>query len=150
LSAGGGTVTLSGGGTITLNANSFGGDGIGGSGAGATLLNEETIQGGGSIDMTFNNASTGVIDGNESGVQLVVGRNNSNGPSTNTGLMEATNGGQLAIGSLTLSNVGGTISASGTNSLVQLEGEGQGGETFTGGTWTTSSGGVIQVVDNTV
>lgn len=150
LSAGGGTVTLSGGGTVTLNANSFGGDGIGGSGAGATLLNQETIQGAGSIDLTFDNSSTGVINANQSGFQLVVGRNNTNGPSTNTGLMEATNGGQLAMGSLTLSNVGGTISASGTNSLVQLEGEGQGGETFTGGTWTTSSGGVIQVVDTTV
>jgi hypothetical protein len=150
LSAGGGTVTLSGGGTVTLNANSFGGDDIGGSGAGATLLNQETIQGGGSIDMTVNNASTGVINGNEPGFQLVVGRNNSNGPSTNTGLIEATNGGQLAMGSLTLNNVGGTIEASGTNSLVQLEGEGQGGETFTGGTWTTSSGGVVQVVDDTV
>lgn len=149
-SAGGGTVTLSGGGTVTLNANNFGGNGIGGSGAGATLLNQETIQGAGSFDMTFDNSSTGVINGNEPGFQLVVGRNNSNGPSTNTGLIEATNGGQLAMGSLTLSNVGGTISASGTNSLVQLEGEGQGGETFTGGTWTTSSGGVIQVVDNTV
>jgi hypothetical protein len=48
-----GTVTLSGHGTITLNANSFGGDSIGGS---ATLLNKSTIQGGGGFDMTFSNA----------------------------------------------------------------------------------------------
>jgi fibronectin-binding autotransporter adhesin len=139
-----GTVTLSGHGTITLNANSFGGDSIGGS---AKLSNKSTIEGGGGFDMTFNNAKAGVINANESGVQLVVGRNQNQGASTNTGLMEATDGGQLAMGSLTLNNVGGTIKASGKNSYVQLEGEGQGNETFTGGTWTTANGGVIQVVD---
>ena len=140
-----GTVTLSGHGTVTLNANSFGGDSIGGS---AKLLNKSTIQGGGGFDMTFSNATAGVINANESGVQLVVGRNQNQGASTNTGLMEATDGGQLAMGSLTLNNVGGTIKASGKNSYVQLEGEGQGGETFTGGTWTTVNGGTIQVVDS--
>jgi fibronectin-binding autotransporter adhesin len=142
-----GKVTLSGRGTITLNANSFGGDSIGGS---ATLVNKSTIQGGGGFDMTFNNASAGVINANESGVQLVVGRNQAQGASTNTGLMEGTNGGQLVMGSLTLNNVGGTVKASGKNSYVLLEGEGQGGETFTGGTWTTANGGVIQVIDGTV
>ena len=140
-----GTVTLSGGGTITLNANSFGGDSIGGS---AKLLNKSTIRGAGGFDMTFDNAKAGVINANQSGVQLVVGRNQAQGASTNTGLMEATDGGQLAMGSLTLNNVGGTIKASGKNSYVQLEGEGQGGETFTGGTWTTANGGIIQVVDS--
>ena len=140
-----GTVTLSGGGTITLNANSFGGDSIGGS---AKLLNKSTIRGAGGFDMTFDNAKAGVINANESGVQLVVGRNQAQGASTNTGLMEATDGGQLAMGSLTLNNVGGTIKASGKNSYVQLEGEGQGDETFTGGTWTTANGGMIQVVDS--
>ncbi|HSY99851.1 MAG TPA: hypothetical protein VK788_10160 [Terriglobales bacterium] len=140
-----GTVTLSGRGTITLNANSFGSDSIGGNGV---LLNRSTIQGGGAIDMTLDNASGGVINANESGVQLVVGRNQSKA-STNTGLLEATNGGQLAMGSLTLNNVGGTIKAAGKNSYVQLEGEFQGGETFTGGTWTTANGGAIQVVDTT-
>jgi hypothetical protein len=139
-----GTVILSGHGTITLNANSFGGDSIGGS---AKLLNKSTIEGGGGFDMTFSNATAGVINANESGVQLVVGRNQNQGASTNIGLMEATDGGQLTMGSLTLNNVGGTIKASGKNSYVQLEGEGQGGETFTGGTWTTANGGVIQVVD---
>jgi len=140
-----GTVTLSGSGTITLQADSLFGNGnsIGGHG---TLLNQSTIQGAGSIDMTINNASTGVVNANASGFQLVVGRNQAH-DSTNTGLMEATNGGQLAMGSLTLNNVGGTIMASGKNSYVQIEGEGQGGETFTGGTWTTANGGVIQVFD---
>ena len=135
-----GTTTLSGRGTITMNANSFGGDYIGGS---AKLVNQSTIQGAGSFGMTFNNAKNGVVNANESGAQLVVGRNNSQGASTNTGLMEATNGGQMAIGSLTLNNVGGTISASGTGSYVDFTNEGQGGQTITGGTFTTSRGGVI-------
>jgi len=142
-----GTLTLSGRGTITMNANSFGGDYIGGS---AKLLNQSTIRGAGGFDMTFNNAKAGVINANQSGAQLVVGRNQNQGASSNTGLMEATNGGQLAMGSLTLNNVGGTIKASGKNSYVQLEGEGQGGENFIGGTWTTANGGAIQVVDSTV
>ena len=128
-------MTLSGSGTITLNANSFGGDGIGGSGI---LLNQSTIQGGGGLGLTINNSKTGVINANESGVQLVFGRNQNGGASTNTGLLEATNGGLLAMGSLTLNNVGGTVKASGANSAVQLQGQGQGGETFIGGTWTTA------------
>jgi hypothetical protein len=142
-----GTITLSGNGTITLSANSFGGDSIGGS---AALSNKSTIRGGGNFDMTFNNAKGGVINANESGVQLVVGRNQNQGASSNKGLMEATDGGQLAMGSLALNNVGGTIKAVGKNSYVQLEGEGQGNETFTGGTWTTANGGAIQLVDGSV
>ncbi len=126
-------MTLSGSGTITLNANSFGGDSVGGS---AKLLNQSTIQGAGGFDMTFNNASTGVINANQSGVQLVVGRNQAQGASTNVGLIEATNGGQLAMGSLTLNNVGGTIQASGHRLLRHFADEGQGGQTITGGTFT--------------
>ncbi len=142
----GGTVTLSGPGTITLNATSFGSDSLGGSGL---LLNQSTIQGAGSFDMTFNNSSTGVINGNLPGFQLVVGRNQNLGGSTNTGLIEATNGGQLAMGSLTLNNVGGTIQAVGAGSSVSMVNEGQGGETITGGTYTTSSGGVINAENST-
>jgi len=135
-----GTVTLSGHGTITLNANSFGGDFIGG---GAKLVNQSTIQGAGGFSMTFSNAKNGVINANESGVQLVIGRNQSQGASSNTGLIEATAGGQMAMGSLTLNNVGGTISASGKGSYVDFTNQGQGGQTITGGTFTTSRGGVI-------
>ncbi|HEX8816144.1 MAG TPA: hypothetical protein VF753_11635 [Terriglobales bacterium] len=141
------TTTLSGKGTFTLNTTSLGTDALGGS---ALLKNESTINGAGSLDMTVNNTSSGVINGTVPGFQLVFGRNQGQGASTNTGLIEATGGGQLAMGSLTLNNVGGTIMASGTNSQVQLEGEGQGGETFTGGTWTTANGGAIQVVDQSV
>ena len=139
------TVTLSGSGSLTMsntNQNSIGGN--------DTLLNKSKIQGAGSIDMTINNASKGVIDANQSGAQVVVGRNQGQGSSSNAGLMEATNGGQLVMGSLTLNNVGGTIKASGKNSYVQLEGEGQGGETFIGGTWTTANGGAVQLIDTSV
>jgi len=141
-----GTATLSGRGTITLNANSFGGDCIGG---GAKLLNQSTIQGAGAFDMTFSNASNGLINANETGFQLVVGRNQSQGSSTNTGLMEATNGGQLIMGSLALNNVGGTIQASGTGSAVTFADQGQGGQTITGGTFKTSGGGVINATNST-
>ena len=135
----GGTVTLSGSGAITLNANSYGSDSIGGSGI---LLNQSTIQGGGGIDMTINNPSNGVINANES-YPLVLGRNQIGGPSANTGLLQATAGGQLVIGSITLNNVGGTIAANGAGSSVSIWNQGQGGQTITGGTFKTSSGGVI-------
>jgi len=140
-----GTVTLSGRGTITLNANSFGGDSIGGS---AKLLNQSTIQGAGGFDMTFNNAKAGVINANASGAQLVVGRNQGQGASSNTGLMEATSGGQLIMGSLALNNVGGTIQASGTGSAVTFADQGQGGQTITGGTFKTSGGGVVYATNS--
>ncbi len=142
----GGIVTLSGSGTITMSANSFGGDGIGGN---ASLLNMSTIQGAGGLSMTFNNTSLGVINGNEPGFQLVIGRNQNLGGSSNTGVIEATNGGQVAMGSLTLNNVGGTIQAVGTGSSVSFINQGQGGETITGGTFTTSSGGVINADNST-
>jgi hypothetical protein len=140
-----GTVTLSGPGTITMNADSFGSNSIGGSGI---LLNQSTIQGAGSLDMTVNNATTGVINGNLPGFQLILGRNQSTA-STNTGILEATNGGQLAMGSLTLNNVGGTIQALGAGSAVSLVNEGQGGQTITGGTYTTSSGGIVYAGNST-
>jgi len=142
----GGAVTLSGPGTIIMNSNSFGSSAIGGN---ASLLNMSTIQGAGSFDMTFNNSSAGVINGNEPGFQLVIGRNQGLGASSNTGVIEATNGGQIAMGSLTINNVGGTIQAVGTGSSVSLVNEGQGGQTITGGTFTTSSGGVIYAGNST-
>ena len=141
----GGDVTLSGTGAIVITN----GSGITGAGPGGTLVNQSTIMGGGWIQngMALNNQSSGVINANVSGVPFLVGRI---GNSTNTGLLEATGGGQLVMGSLTLNNVGGTIEASGANSYVQLEGEGAGGENFTGGTWTTANGGVVQIIDATV
>lgn len=144
----GGTVTLSGGGSVIMNSTSQAA--ISGFGAGGTLLNQETIEGAGNIanGIILNNANTGVINANQSGTQLIVGR--FQGPGTNTGLMEATNGGQLIMGSLTLLNAGGTVQAVGTNSYVLLAGQGAGNETFSGGTWKTSNGGIIYSFDNGV
>ena len=144
----GGTVTLSGGGAVTMNSSAN--DSISGYAAGGTLVNQSTIVGAGNIenDIILNNTKTGVINANQSGTQLTVGRFSGSG--TNTGLMEATNGGQLVMGSLTLLNAGGTVQAVGANSSVLLEGEGEGNETFSGGKWKTASGGIIYVYDVTV
>jgi fibronectin-binding autotransporter adhesin len=144
----GGAVTLSGGGSIIMNSSAQ--DAISGFGAGGTLLNQETIEGAGNIanDLTLNNDKGGVINANQSGTQLNVGRLMAT--SVNKGLMEATNGGQLIMGSLTLLNVGGTIQAVGAKSYVLLAGQGAGNETFSGGTWKTSSGGIIYSYDNGV
>jgi hypothetical protein len=144
----GGTVTVSGGGSIIMNSSAQAA--ISGFGAGGTLLNQETIEGAGNIanGLILNNSSAGVINASVPGMQLTVGR--FNGPAINTGLMEATNGGQLVMGSLALLNAGGTIQAVGTNSSVFLAGQGAGNETFSGGTWKTSGGGIIYSFDNGV
>jgi hypothetical protein len=141
----GGPVTLSGTGSVLVSA----GSGISGAGPGGTLVNTSTIAGGGYIQngMALNNAKTGVINANQPQAQFLVGRI---GASTNKGLLEATNGGQLVMGSLALNNVGGTIKAAGKSSSVFLVGQGAGNETFTGGKWTTSGGGVIYCYDSGV
>ena len=136
------TVTLSGTGSITMTSSAH--DAISGNQPfiSTVLVNEWNIQGTGNIEnsIILQNASCGVINANVSGNQLIVGRG---GASTNTGLMEGTNGGQLVIGSIALNNVGGTIQAVGTGSSLAFESQGQGGQTITGGTLTTSGGGVI-------
>jgi hypothetical protein len=74
-------------------------------------------------------------------VQLQLGRA---GASTNTGIIEASNGGVMNIGSVTINNTGGTIEAVGANSNVSLVGSlGSSGLTISGGTFTSSGGGVI-------
>jgi hypothetical protein len=141
----GGNVTLSGTGSIVISS----GSGISGAGPGGTLVNQSTITGAGNIenDITLNNTSSGVVNANQSSTPLYVGRFLAAG--TNAGLMEATGGGQLVIGSIDLNNVGGTLSASGTGSSVTFAGQGEGGQTITGGTFTTSSGGVIYTDNST-
>jgi fibronectin-binding autotransporter adhesin len=125
-----GTTTLSGAGTITLgNGN---GNEIDGSG---TLTNQSTIQGGGYIGggtLTLDNA--GLIDANN-GFSMEI---QTAGTLTNTSTIEATAAASLDIYDSTVNNAGGTILASGTNSAVTLN-----GTSVTGGTLTSSSGGVI-------
>jgi hypothetical protein len=129
-----GSTALSGTGTVTMtnNANNaiYGG---------GTLTNNETIQGGGTIgnsNLTLFNAHT--IDANISGGLLTI---NPNGGTTNTGTLEATAGGILALDD-SINNAGGTILATGTGSIVELA-----NTNITGGTLTSSSGGVFESVE---
>jgi hypothetical protein len=132
----GGNVSLTGSGTVTLSNNSqnflFGNSGT------DVLTNvNNTISGAGNIgdgQMGLNNQS--VINANQS-TPLII--QTSNG-TTNTGTLEATGGGALALIGNAFTNTGGTIQAVGTGSTVDLES----GVTVTGGTLTTSGGGLIQ------
>jgi hypothetical protein len=99
----------------------------------AAILNLTSFSNSGTINA---NVPTG-----PNNLQLQLGRA---GASTNTGTIEATNGGVLLIGSTTINNVGGTIAASGTGSNLSLVGSlGTSGLTISGGTFDGSGGGVI-------
>jgi len=141
----GGIVTLSGTGSVVMSNGSA----ITGSGPGATLKNQSTIMGGGGIlnDIVLSNTSTGVVNASVANTPFIVGR--FIGTGTNAGMLEATNGGQMQIGSVALNNVGGTIQAVGTGSSVSFQSQGAGGQTITGGTFKTSSGGVINAYNST-
>src|SRR4029077_5111195 len=116
---GGSTVTLSGGGTVHMN-------GMGNIGGGTLINQNNTIQGIGTIGV-MNLVNAGTIDANFNSVNygpLMI--DSSLGAATNTGLIEATNGGLLELfGNFT--NTGGTISA-GAGSTVDM-----GGASITGG-----------------
>ncbi len=129
-------VTLSGTGTLTLSnsAENF----IFGALSTNQLTNQSTIQGAGNIGdgtMALNNSTTGTIDANQS-TPLILQISNG---ATNTGKLEATAGGTLTFQGGTYTNTGGTILATGANSKVLLES----GVTITGGTLTSTSGGVF-------
>ena len=132
-----GATTLSGTGTVTMsnNTNNY----ITG---GGTFTNKQTIQGAGNIgnnNLTLvNSGSTAIIDANVSSTLQI----NPNGGTTNTGTLEATAGGVLELSGSTVANTGGLIQAMGTNSTVELN-----SVSITGGTLTSSSGGVIESVD---
>jgi hypothetical protein len=130
--------TLSGAGTVTMSNNSQ--NEVDGN-SGATLTNKSTIQGVGNIGPHFMLANQGTINANVNGATLAVIQETA-GTDTNTATLEATNGGILQIqtgGSSSLVNTGGTIKAIGTGSQVQLAN----GTTVSGGTFSTSSGGMI-------
>jgi hypothetical protein len=123
-------VTLSGAGTLTLSTFGNGGaslieQGVGG----VTLTNQSTIQGTGAIGngtgLALSNA--GAINANMSGATLTL---NGTGGITNTGLMEATNGGTLNIAGATVNNAGGNIAA-GAGSTVLIYGADIQGGTLT-------------------
>jgi hypothetical protein len=90
-------VTLSGSGTVTLNGGSIRG------GIFESFGNDSAIQGSGRIvPYALTNGKNGTINANQSGGQLLVGAAS---PFTNSGLMEAVNGGVLNLTS-TVSNSG--------------------------------------------
>src|SRR5580765_701153 len=130
--------TLTGGGTVTMSNSVNNVIGV----FGGSLTNtNNTIQGAGHIgntQMVLNNQGT--INANiAAGNHLVV---DPNGNETNTGTMEATNGGTLELQGANYANKGGTIQAVGAVSMVILDPD----TSFSGGTFTTSGRGVICVI----
>ncbi|MGA3077543.1 MAG: hypothetical protein ABSG56_28160, partial [Bryobacteraceae bacterium] len=136
-------VTLTGGGTITMSNNTN--NRIYGSVAADVLTNaNNTIQGSGQIganQMGLVNQSGGTIDADQP-QNLTIWTSNG---TTNAGKLEATAGGNLILKNDTFTNAGGTILASGTNSVVTLL-----NSTIVGGTLNTASGGLIQASGNPV
>ncbi len=129
-----GSTTLSGTGSVTMSNNTA--NIITG---GGTLTNNETIQGAGDIgNASLTLINNGTIDANQSNALTV----NPNGGTTNTKTMEATAGGTLHLLDYTINNTGGTILATGTNSVVTLD-----AVSISGGTLTSSSGGLIESIN---
>ncbi len=137
-----GAVTLTGGGTLTLSDNNA--NYIQAAAGGSTLTNvNNTISGSGNIgngNMGFTNQSAGVVDATSAhGNSLNI--NSGSIGATNTGLFEASSGGELIIGG-TVTNTGGTIEG------LAGTGTSAGGSVFinnatiTGGTLNTLGTGV--------
>jgi hypothetical protein len=144
-----GNVTLSGSGTLTLSSQA-GGNGsayIEQNASGVTLTTGGTVRGSGVIGnggLTLVNTSKGVIDANASGTGIATQLTlNGSGGITNAGLLEATRGNTLLV-ETGVANANGNITASGTNSVVSLN-----GATVTGGTLNSSAGGSITAAGNT-
>ncbi len=131
------SLTLTGSGTLTMSPHAqnyiFGG---------GTLTNQSTIQGSGVIgNGSLTLVNSGTIDANQSAATLTI---NPNGGTTNTATLEATAGGTLVFAGDSVTNTGGTILASGTGSIVDLN-----AVTITGGTLTSASGGIFQAYAGT-
>jgi PEP-CTERM motif len=122
-------VTLTGGGTVSLSTSTNGGGGNANLYLynGITLDNvNNTIQGEGIIynnGTIFNNHAAGVINANFASGLLINYLELEYGVFNNTGLMEATNNGNLQLYSTTVNNAGGgVISANGSGASVTLFG----------------------------
>ncbi len=131
---------LSGGGTVTLAGN--GSNYIQQNGGGSyTLTNvDNTIQGYGQIGsngLSLNNQAAGTINANVSGTTLYL---NGGGAITNTGLLEATNGGTLSIYN-NVANTGGNITANGATSSVAVYNN----TVIAGGTLNSLNGGTLGI-----
>ena len=148
---------LSGGGVVTMSDspgnNYIQGNGQNGGGAGTDVLINvnNTIEGVGTIGgngMGLVNKGGGTIDANISGTTLIVNNQGNNSPNSseagtvgNAGTLEATNSATLLIQQTAIDNIGGVISAAGGDVNLQSA-------FITGGTLETSSGGVINIVNN--
>ncbi len=138
-----GAATLSGNGSVVLS-NTAGDDIVGDLVAGGTLTNRgNTISGYGQIGhsgdakLTLDNL-TGTVDADSSGNALVIDTGN---PVTNKALLEATDGGTLAIFN-DVTNTGGTIESQAT---VEIE-----DHTITGGVVEAAAGGLLDIVGSSL
>jgi hypothetical protein len=134
-------VTLDGSGALVVDGAAIQG------GYNSTLDNNSTIEGSGEIGTNVGLAlnNTGTIDADQSKpltVQLDTGY-----PTTNTGTLEATDGGTLQLQGV-INNTNGVIEAVGAGSVVLLVGNLTSNATqatLSGGTLGTSKGGAIEV-----
>ena len=129
--------TLSGGGTVTLGSDGTATAFIQQGQGGLTLTNaDNTIQGYGTIGngglTVINN---GTINANVSGQTLTL---NGSGGVTNTGTLEATNGGTLSIQGIAVYDAVSSIQANGAGSSVLIQ-----NSNIVGGALTTTGGGTI-------
>lgn len=130
-----GTVTLTGGGTFTFD-NSIERL-VSGSGTPILVNSNNTINGTGTIlGNPLSLSNSGTVDANRS-TPLVIQAN-----TTNTGTMQASNGGDLRLTQATVNNTGGTLKAL-DGSTVTLA-----GGSITGGTFTSSGSGVVRTTAN--
>ncbi len=132
-------MTLTGTGSLTLsnNANNLV---LANNGETLTIASGITVQGGGTFgDGNMGIINQGLIDANV-GTALIVQPNSTSGL-TNTGTMEATNGGTMQLIGPGFNNAGGLIEAlnSTTASTVELD-----NAAITGGTLTTTGTGIIE------
>lgn len=146
------TATLTGSGSIVLGTGAANNEITGASGTSLTIA--QNVSGVGNIGagvLTLTNSST--IDANISPTVSTTALTiqPGSGGMTNTGTMEATNGGTLQLYSNAINNTGGTIEAVGADSknnastVVLAD-----GVSITGGTLTTSGAGVIEVATNQI
>ncbi len=137
-------VTLQGGGTLTLSTAGGGGDAVVEQGSGGlTLTNvNNTIQGSGIIGnngMTLVNHATVNANTSAQGLLLI----SMSGGLTNTGVLEASNGGILQINGVTVNNAGGGTITANAGSAVQLY-----GNTVVQGGVLTNNGTFLGTVQN--
>jgi len=134
------SLTLSGSGTLNLTSTNGSYSGYLYGTAGAVLTNASNIVGAGTVgNGQLNLVNSGTINANINAQSLLLNPDTCSGcTNTNTGTMEATNGGTLILSNGTWTNTGGTISAA-ANSAVDL----QSNVSITGGTLSTTGNGVI-------